>query len=336
MSSPHSGIRRWNPQMIRGGASQTGDRTDRVAILLSLHNGETYLNAQLDSILAQTHTDWVLYWRDDGSTDASRVIMLSFKEHRGHGRCVEITSVMGNMGVTGSYLHLLDSIPPTPFVAFVDQDDVWQPQKLEWALEWLHMQPLDRPALYCARQYLTDSSLNVFSKSASLRKTPDFASALTQNIATGHTVVINEATYALLYERLPPPFILHDWWAYLVTMASGGKVFFDERCVSYYRQHARNTVGAKRSLLSRGLSALRRGPGVFMTIFESNVQHLLQEPDILTEDAQTLLSELDGARTLKARIKILWRRRELQRQTRCETAIFRLWFLLAVRQPSQG
>lgn len=41
------------------------DSSRQVAILLSLYNGETYLDAQLASILGQTHPDWTLYWRDD-------------------------------------------------------------------------------------------------------------------------------------------------------------------------------------------------------------------------------------------------------------------------------
>lgn len=331
MSSPQSGLPRWNPQMIRGGASLGADRTTRVAILLSLYNGESYLNAQLDSILAQSHTDWVLYWRDDGSTDASRVIMLSFTAHRGHGRCVEITSLPDIKGVGASYLHLLDSIPETSFIAFADQDDVWHPKKLEWAVNWLKAQPSDVPAIYCARQYLTDSNLNVFSKSERLHRQPSFAAALTQNIATGHTAVINAAACHLLHGTTPPSHTLHDWWAYLLTMAAGGEIFFDNRCVSYYRQHSRNTVGAKHSKFKRGLCAIKRGPGAFMTAFESNVQRLLSYPDMLTSESKDLLEDLSQARTLKARFKLIWKRPELQRQTFCETAVFRLWYLLATR-----
>ncbi|MFC0570327.1 MAG: glycosyltransferase [Gluconobacter japonicus] len=331
MSSPQSGLPRWNPQMIRGGASLGADRTTRVAILLSLYNGESYLNAQLDSILAQSHTDWVLYWRDDGSTDASRVIMLSFAAHRGHGRCVEVTSIPDVKGVGASYLHLLNSIPETPFIAFADQDDVWHPKKLEWAVNWLKAQPSDVPAIYCARQYLTDSNLNVFSKSERLHRQPSFAAALTQNIATGHTAVINAAACHLLHGTTPPSHTLHDWWAYLLTMAAGGEIFFDNRCVSYYRQHSRNTVGAKHSKFKRGLCAIKRGPGAFMTAFESNVQRLLSYPDMLTSESKDLLEDLSQAKTLKARFKLIWKRPELQRQTFCETAVFRLWYLLATR-----
>jgi len=42
-----------------------------VAILLSTYNGERFLREQLDSLLSQSHTAWTLFWRDDGSSDAT-------------------------------------------------------------------------------------------------------------------------------------------------------------------------------------------------------------------------------------------------------------------------
>lgn len=332
MSPP--GRKHWTPQTIEGGASRAGDRSGRVTVLLSLYNGENWLNAQLDSLLAQTHHDWKLYWRDDGSTDASRAIMLSFAAHRGEGRCVEVASGAGRLGVTGSYLHLLEAIPPTPFAAFADQDDVWNPEKLAWALESLRKVPTGRPALYCGRQYLADASLGVIGESVALHHAPGFASALTQNIATGHTIVLNAEAQRLLREIPTPPRILHDWWAYMLTAGAGGDVLFDSRCVSHYRQHGHNTVGANPSVLRRGVNALRRGPQVFMSIFESNIRHLLDHRDALTSQAVALLHDLDQAHTLRQRLAVLRKWPELKRQTFAETSVFRLWYLMASRKDS--
>src|SRR5271165_889660 len=50
-------------------------RKGKIAILLSTYNGSRYLCEQLNSFLAQTHEDWVLHWRDDGSTDETVEIM---------------------------------------------------------------------------------------------------------------------------------------------------------------------------------------------------------------------------------------------------------------------
>ena len=42
-----------------------------IDILLSTYNGGCFLREQLDSLLAQSYTDWRLYVRDDGSVDGT-------------------------------------------------------------------------------------------------------------------------------------------------------------------------------------------------------------------------------------------------------------------------
>ena len=60
----------------------------RAFILLSTYNGEAYVQELLDSLVAQTHLDWVLYWRDDGSSDDTVAIVENFRELVGADRCV--------------------------------------------------------------------------------------------------------------------------------------------------------------------------------------------------------------------------------------------------------
>ena len=305
-----------------------------VAILLSVYNGEAFLNEQLDSFLAQTDNNWCLYWRDDGSQDASRAIMLSFQEHRGQGRCIEIDAEMGhaetgNIGVARSYALLLDAAPRDALIAFADQDDVWLPEKLRWAREKLA--ECSGPALYCARQFLTDEKLKVQGPSLALRRMPDFRTALIQNLATGHTIVLNPAAASLIRPVLPPQGVLHDWWSYVLVLAAGGTFVFDERCVTLYRQHRRNAVGVERSLLTRGLRALRRGPAAFMALHAALVFRLA-EPEllvVLTPDNRVFLRRLQNCLSGSAvtRLRFLLTERGFVRQRLAETWLFRLWFL---------
>lgn len=58
------------PATASATAAAPADRPS-VAILLSTYNGAAYLPALLDSLDAQTLTDWVLLWRDDGSSDGT-------------------------------------------------------------------------------------------------------------------------------------------------------------------------------------------------------------------------------------------------------------------------
>jgi xanthine dehydrogenase YagR molybdenum-binding subunit len=108
-----------------------GPASGRVAVLLSTYNGERYLPEQLGSLLAQTHRDWALLWRDDGSEDGSAAVVRDFAAEAAGGRCTE-AAIAGRLGPRESFFALLRAALAGDFsgFAFADQDDVWLPRKL--------------------------------------------------------------------------------------------------------------------------------------------------------------------------------------------------------------
>ena len=300
-----------------------------VAILLSTYNGEAFLAQQLESLLEQTHQVWTLFWRDDGSSDATVSIMNAFSQGAGAGRCIRIDGE-GHLGVTNSFMRLLRQIPYGHVAAFSDQDDVWLPRKLERGLLGLSDARDPRPALYCARQRLVDGSLRPLGFSPKLRRLPVFPASLTQNIATGCTVMLNSAASRVIAASNPPQGTLHDWWSYLIVGAVGGRLVVDAEPMVLYRQHCGNAVGAPHSVLRRGLAALRRGPDAFMTLFDAHVAGLAAEAAILSPQARAdvaiLRQSLRGG--CLARLRAMLKLPDLARRTPLETLLFRLWFLI--------
>jgi len=301
----------------------------RVAILLSTYNGEQFLNDQLDSLLNQTVADWMLYWRDDGSSDGTVEIMQRFMTGPGAGRCRAVFDPLGRLGPTNSFMALLRVAVAAGAgtVAFADQDDVWLRQKLALAVTALGHDPC--PALYCSRQILVDEALRRIGVSATLRRSMGFPAALTQNVATGCTVVLNRAAARLVAGSHPPSATLHDWWSYLVVSAIGGRLVADATPTVLYRQHRGNAVGAPASKRRRAVAALRRGPGVFMNVLRGHVAALQDHPHLLSPDAAAALdvvqAGLQGGMT--QRLAAL-QRCTLSRQTWQETLLFRYWFLI--------
>ncbi|OYV30315.1 MAG: hypothetical protein B7Z81_14405, partial [Acidocella sp. 20-61-6] len=82
-------------------------RPSRVHILLSTYNGARFLQAQLDSLLAQSYPHWRLHWRDDGSADDTVGILRAFAAGAGAGRCIESASSGPHLGACPSFLTLL-------------------------------------------------------------------------------------------------------------------------------------------------------------------------------------------------------------------------------------
>jgi hypothetical protein len=305
------------------------DQRPDVAILLSTRNGAAFLGEQLDSLLSQSHTGWQIYWRDDGSDDATPGMMREFAGGAGSGRVVDMNDNAGHVGITESFLSLLRRAPRGRVIAFADQDDVWLPHKLERGVAALETLPRGKAGLYCARQKLVGADLAPIRTSAPMRGEPGFPQSMTQNIATGCTVMLNPDAAALIAGAQEPPGTLHDWWAYVLVSAAGGAVVADQEPTVLYRQHAHNAVGVPLSPGRRALAALRRGPHVFMRTFRAHMNALNAQAELLSPEARQALGLItDGLHDgWNLRLRAL-RHPGLRRQSWAETQLFRLWFML--------
>ena len=303
--------------------------TRKVAILLSTRNGAPFLAEQLDSLLAQSHADWQIYWRDDRSSDDTPALMRDFSRGAGAGRVVDLNDNAGHVGITASFLSLLRRAPRDRVVAFADQDDVWLPEKLARGVAALGRMPAGRPGLYCARQNLVRHDLSHVRVSAAFGGALTFPHSMTQNVATGCTVMLNSEAACLLADAQEPDHTLHDWWSYLLVTAAGGSVVADQTPTILYRQHAANAVGAPLSPARRVWAALRRGPHVFMRMFRAHMEALCAQPELLTPEArEALLLISDGLHDGWSRRLRALAHPGLKRQNWAETQIFRLWFML--------
>ena len=166
-------------------------------------------------------------------------------------------------GFAANFLSLICNADiQADYYAFADQDDVWEPNKLERAVMWLSTVPSNVPALYGTRTLLVDERNQVMGLSPLFPQPPCFANALVQNIAGGNTMVFNKAARKLLREAGESiDVVTHDWWVYLVVSGCGGQVFYDVVPSLRYRQHNHNAVGQDtnwRARLSR-IHLLLRG-----------------------------------------------------------------------------
>jgi glycosyltransferase involved in cell wall biosynthesis len=301
-----------------------------VAILLSTFNGERFLGEQLQSYIAQTHVNWQLYWRDDGSTDDSPGLIAAFANGPGDGRCICLPAD-GQLRPTASFLTLLRTalLGGASMFAFSDQDDVWLPAKLTHAVAALSDVPDGRAALYFCARTLVDSALRPIAEVRALRRPLGFPAALTQNVIPGCCMVLNRAAAELIDATDVPEKTWHDWWCYLVVSAVDGLIISGDTPDILYRQHPGNLVGEARGFWLRAIRAARRGRAPFMTIFRCHVTALQARPDLLSDRSRAPLSIIERAchGGIAARLRAL-RIPGFVRQTWFETLLFRLWFLV--------
>lgn len=287
-----------------------------VCILLCTAQGQHFLDAQLRSIERQTHTDWTIVASDDGSSDDTHVILRNFLER--HPRKVNLVAGP-KAGFAANFLSLATGpcLARSPFFAFCDQDDVWEDEKLERALDWLKSVPSDTPGLYCSRTRLIDETGNEIGLSPLFNRPASFANALVQNIGGGNTMVFNEAARQLLVAaggavNIPS----HDWWLYLLTTACGGIVRYDPHPTVLYRQHGKNLIGANTSFRARAKRARMLMQGRLRSWSDQHIAALRPIVNLMTPANRHIFQEFCHARSSHVLRRVIgFRRVGLYRQT---------------------
>ena len=103
-----------------------------ISVIIPVYNGARYLRAALESVFAQTYREFEVIVVDDGSADESGVIAQSFPDVR--------YIHQANQGVAAARNNGLEAARGE-FFAFLDQDDLWTPDKLKLQVEYLLSHP---------------------------------------------------------------------------------------------------------------------------------------------------------------------------------------------------
>lgn len=107
----------------------------KLTILMPVYNGETYLRETMDSVLAQTYSDFVFLIINDGSTDQTEQIILSYQDSR-----ILYCKNDKNLGLLATLNKGIDLVH-TEYLARMDADDLWHPTKLEKQIQLLDSRP---------------------------------------------------------------------------------------------------------------------------------------------------------------------------------------------------
>lgn len=267
-----------------------------VAILLCTYHGQHYLAEQLDSIAAQNYANWAVWVSDDGSWDDTHVILESYRENWG----IERLSIHPGpaKGFAANFLSLTCRAGiQADYYAYSDQDDIWEADKLQRAIDSLSSVPEDVPALYCSRTRIVDEDNRDVGFSPLFTKLPSFPNALMQNIGGGNTMVFNDAARNLLCEAgADVNVVAHDWWVYLTVSGCGGKIFYDAYPSLRYRQHGANLVGTNSNWSARFGRIRMLLRGAFRNWNDRNIQALQRLRPRLTTENRQILDQFAAAR----------------------------------------
>ncbi len=219
----------------------------KVAILLSTYNGEKYIKEQVYSIYKQKFVGNIhLFIRDDGSKDNTVNILKKLSYSDGF-----ITILEGeNKGSVASFFTLMKYVKRNnldyDYFGFADQDDVWDIDKVQIAIDMImdKEKMRKRPYMYGSASRNVDADLHFISVDAINPYKLSFYNTIIQNGIAGHTQMFNKELFEIIMGNLEENKIyVHD--AYVTNVASiCGEIVYDAIPHVSYRQHCSNQLGA--------------------------------------------------------------------------------------------
>ena len=197
----------------------------KLLVLLAVHNGATYLSQQINSIKSQTGPFVInILSSDDHSTDNSKDIL--------NENAIKVLDGP-RKGAASNFVFLIDASGDSDFYSFADQDDIWDPDKIQVAVETL--QTIVGPALYVG------SSRTESGKVLSPKLEP-FPLILMRNRAQGCTMMFNAELMEIVRGLEKKSVLMHDWWVHIIATLCG-EVYYDKVPRMTYRLHESNDTG---------------------------------------------------------------------------------------------
>ena len=228
-------------------------RNKHIIVLLAAFNGEKFINQQIKSILKQTLKPSKILINIDQSTDKTLSILHGYaKEYP----VINILNFKKRFGSASSnFIDLLinTDLTDTNYIALADQDDIWNKDKLEKAIQKLQ-QGYDGYSSNVEAFWENDRKKILVKDQPQLKFDYLFESAgpgctfvMTKKLALSLQQFLKKGQYNRLHNY-------HDWLIYAFARSNKFKWFIDSYPGVNYRQHSSNVFGANiglKAIMSR-------------------------------------------------------------------------------------
>ena len=221
------------------------DHHRTVAVLLATHNGLQWISAQVESILNQVNVDLRLIISDDLSADGTWDWLQRLASQDTRVTVLPQNQKFGSAGANFYRLLLDADLDECDFIAYSDQDDVWELDKLDRHI-YIAAQGKYEGVSSNVTAFWPDESSALIIKSQAQR-TLDY---LFESAGPGCTFLMTPWLVGELRRLLVNPdscarkVAQHDWLTYAVCRAAERAWYIDEASTVRYRQHSANELGA--------------------------------------------------------------------------------------------
>ncbi len=217
-----------------------------ISVIMPVYNGARFLKKTLESLLAQTCTDWELIVVDDGSTDATPDVLAEYDDRR----FVKIRKANGGEASTR---NVGLSHAQGEFIAFLDADDLYLPNALEDMSAFLTAHP-EFDALF-SDGYLCDENEHILSRLTEHRSGLYTGNILEPLVLTADVITVPVCTLtrrAVIQQHqieFDEQLVIGPDWDFWIRLARYARFGYLDQLTCMYRVHLTNitrTSGAQK------------------------------------------------------------------------------------------
>jgi len=202
-----------------------------VSVIMNCHNCGKYLSEALDSVYQQTFKDYEIILWDNQSTDNSSEIALSYGEPLRYFRGEEFLPL-------GAARNAAIEKAKGQYIAFLDCDDTWLPEKLAKQVELLDSNK--ELGLVYSNSFVVDSHGNLLKDAYFRSKKPfggsSFNELLVSNFIPFLTVIVRREVLSRVGE-FDPKYLIAEDYDLLLRIVKYHPIGFIEQPLTQYRLH---------------------------------------------------------------------------------------------------
>lgn len=222
-----------------------------ISIITATYNSEKFIRQTINSVLSQTYKNWELIIVDDASSDGTISIINTFLQVQSKITLIENES---NQGAAISRNRAIE-IAQGDFMAFLDGDDIWKPNKLELQLAFIQKHNL----AVCYSSYdLMDEQGNLLEKTVRALPRLSYTKFLKSNYIGNLTGIYNAKVLGKIYA---PNFRKRqDWLLWLDAVKKSGQPALGiQESLAVYRLRKNSMSSNKFNLVKYNYLVYRKG-----------------------------------------------------------------------------
>lgn len=202
-----------------------------VSIITPLFNSEKHLEETIQSVQKQTHTNWEWNIVDDCSTDGSIKLIERFAEKDNR---IHVWKNSKNSGAAFSRNVALEKSKGR-FIAYIDSDDLWDPDKLSRQLQFMQ---INRLGFTCASYRVISEDGTDLKKVVRMRKQSNYKDFLMNNLLQTVGIMVDLKFVPKAVCVMPDIRRRQDAATWLQILKSGNDCFGMQAPLASYRRTA--------------------------------------------------------------------------------------------------